>query len=144
MLIMITSAQFFSIFNLYVSTSFSTLPLSPLQSPPDPPMTNMYQFYHNFSPSFSLQYISFSPGHIVAADLCFLRPISSIKRTAITPQKKYTTVLVLLDIFSRFLQLRVLSRQTAEETYTKFKEALPFFGDHEYKHLLTDRVSQLI
>ena len=90
-----------------------------------------------------LQYITFSPGHIILADLCFLRPISSLKRTAVSSSKKTVTALILLDAFSRFLQIRVLNGQTASVTYENFREALPAFGDHNYKHLLTDKVGKV-
>lgn len=53
--------------------------------------------------------------------------------------------MVILDQFSKFVQLRILPNNKANSVFNYMKEALPFFGDYKYKKLLTDRVSnQLI
>ena len=45
-------------------------------------------------------------GNLLGVDLSFLRPISIIKRTEVTKGARPTIIVVILDMCSRFVQLR--------------------------------------
>ena len=81
-----------------------------------------------------------SPGHTLALDITFLRPISALRRTAVTKAPKYTIALVAMDVYSRFIQIRVQNSTSVADTTNSLLEMLPFFGkEHTYKHIVTDR-----
>ena len=76
-------------------------------------------------------------------DLCFLRPISMIKRSEITKAARPTIILVILDIVSRFTQLRVCKNGTAAEIRQRVREALPHFApNNHYRKIVSDRGSE--
>ena len=100
---------------------------------------DFFDFFEFFSYFFSL----FPQGQILAMDLSYIRKVRRQKRTAISAQTKPTIILVLLDIFSRFCQLRILPDQRAITVQQAIREALSFFlpvtrKSNNYSHFLTD------
>ena len=65
-------------------------------------------------------WITFGPLNILLGDLCFLPPLKK--------HGKKTTILVLMDAFSRLVKLSYMKTNTAKETLQKFDESLAFFG----------------
>ena len=77
-------------------------------------------------------------------DLSFVRKMRRQKRTEISAQTKPTIILVLMDLFSRFCQLRILPDQRAVTVQRAVREAIPFFlpvtrRTNNFSHLLSDR-----
>ena len=66
-----------------------------------------------------------------------------IKRTEVTKGARPTIILVILDICSRFTQLRICKNATAAEVQSQLKTALPFFApNNNYKKIVSDRGSE--
>lgn len=85
----------------------------------------------------------FFVGNCLAIDLAFLRPVSVVKRTEVTKGARPTIILVILDVCSRFTQLRVCRDATAAEVQSKLKAAIPFFApNNNYKKIVSDRGSE--
>ena len=66
-----------------------------------------------------------------------------IKRTEVTKGARPTIILVMVDICSRFSQLRVVKNATAAEVQQQLKQALPFFApNNRYRKIVSDRGSE--
>ncbi|HAO15484.1 MAG TPA: hypothetical protein DDE71_07990 [Tenacibaculum sp.] len=66
-----------------------------------------------------------------------------IKRTEVTKGARPTIILVILDVCSRFVQLRVARNGTATEIQRLIREALPHFApNNNYKKIVSDRGSE--
>jgi len=98
--------------------------------------SHFHIFYHIFFPSIR---------NILGIDLCFLRPLSIVKRTEITKGARPTIILVTLDLCSRFTQLRVCKNATAAEVQQKLQDSLAFFApNNNYKKIVSDRGSETV
>ena len=85
----------------------------------------------------------FLTGNLIAIDLAFLRPLSIIRRTEITKGARPTIILVVMDVASRFVQLRVCKTAKATEVQSKLENCLAFFAPHNnYKKCVSDRGSE--
>ena len=84
------------------------------------------------------KWLSFSPLHILAADILFLRRIKQDNN------KKYV-VLIIMDVFSRYLKVTPLKSTSSKETIQAFEASLKEFGADQtkpgwgYRYLAVDR-----
>lgn len=84
------------------------------------------------------KWLSFSPLHILAGDLLFLRKVRRDNN------KKYV-VLILQDVFSKMVKLTPLNSTSSKDTLKAFEQSLIEFGSNQripgqgYKHLAVDR-----
>ena len=81
------------------------------------------------------KWLTYGPLNVICADLCFL-PATGQKNS------KKKIILVLLDCFSRLVNLQILKNSSSKETIEKFEQGLRFFGASEtysYTKFTSDR-----
>ena len=84
-------------------------------------------------------WVSFSPQSILALDLCFLYDLT-------TKANSNSTILVMLDVYSRFTRVSLQKNKSAAVTLKNFEQNLPFFTQNfpekQYKYAATDLGSE--
>ena len=75
---------------------------------------------------------TFAPGHILLADLCFMRPLSNPKHG------KPIIILVMMDAFSRLLYTDILPSTKSIEVARRLDSAIQFYGSN-YRLFCSDR-----